>query len=155
MVAKASGPATSDESAPRAEVELSTDWGAVTTWEAAIAEFGIGEIIPAADAFGDGSQLTDNKDELCGVAFLVLDWRYVTDPQTDRQYVNVLVMLKESQTKVRFNDGSTGVADQCRAFEEKRGKRGGIYCPRGLRRSDYTVEIDGKKQAATTYYFDN
>jgi len=132
-------------------VEVRKDWGSVSSWDDAVNEFG-GQIVNSAEAFGDGSVLLQ-KDELVGKEFMVLDWDYVTDMDTQHEYVNVLVINRQGQ-KARFNDGSTGVYQQCKDYEDRYGgKHGGIYCTKGLRVSEYTVEIDGKSQKARTFYF--
>lgn len=134
-------------------VEVRKDWSSVSSWEDAVAEFGgPNGITNAAEAFGDGSELLQ-KDALVGKEFMVLDWSYVTDLDTGREYVNVLVINRQGQ-KARFNDGSTGVYRQCKDYEDRYGgKQGGIYCPKGLRVSEYTTEVDGKSQKARTFYF--
>jgi hypothetical protein len=138
----------------RNSVEVSVDWGSVTSWEAAVSVIGDSNIVPSTVAFGDGSVLLEDKDVLIGAEFMVLDWNYVKNKTTGEDaYVNVLVMNRAG-SKVRFNDGGTGVFKQCKEFEAMHGRRGGVYCNKGLRRSDYQVD-DGKGglMEATTYYF--
>lgn len=153
MVAKKQDIA-SDES-PRADIVVKTDWGMVTSWDDVLKHFApAGGLVDAAEAFGDGSELIDDKELLIGKAFVVLEWRYIMDEESGREYANILVMLRDGNVKLRFNDGSTGVYAQCKDHEEKYGKTGGILCRKGLRKSEYTKELlDGSRTKATTYYF--
>ncbi|MGH7240423.1 MAG: hypothetical protein ACREHG_10245 [Candidatus Saccharimonadales bacterium] len=51
------------------------------------------------------------------------------------------------------NDGSTGIARQLVTLETHTGKRGGIFCPKGLKVQEYTTEDErGNEIQATTYY---
>ncbi len=129
------------------------NWVTVDSWDAAVNAFPT--IIPASVAFGDGSTMIENKKTLIGMEFIVLDWRFVVDSATNREYVNVLIMNRTGD-KGRFNDGSTGIAEQCRQYEEAFGRRGGIHCQRGLRVSEYNYTNEkGEVSLARTFYFDN
>jgi hypothetical protein len=156
MVSKGNGPATtSDDTEPRAEIVVKTDWAAISNWEDALSHFGPGELVESAEAFGDGSTLlsSEEKDLLVGKQFIVLEFRFITDETTNREYVNVLGMTRDGG-KFRFNDGSTGILQQCKAYFERTGYTGGIVCGKGLRKSDYIAELpDGTRTPATTFYF--
>jgi hypothetical protein len=130
-------------------VEVATDWSTVTSWETALSILGADNITDAQEAFGDGSRLLDKKDFL-HAEFVVLDWNYVKNKETgEDSYVNVLVINRQG-SKARFNDGGSGIFKQCKEFEAKTGRRGGVYCKDGLRVSEFVTE-DG--QDAKTYYF--
>lgn len=132
-----------------AEVVVKKDWSSVTTWESATTQFQY--IADSNDAFGDGVRLVD-KSKLIGVEFLVLEMKEVQDKKSFKSYWNILVILRNGN-KACFNDGSTGVAKQAEEWIARTGQTGGIYCEKGLRLSEYMVEIDGKSELAKTYYF--
>lgn len=141
------------ESAPGAEVEKpAINWGQIDTMQDAHAalEAAYGAVLSSSKLFGDGSDFIRDKDMLVGVPLMILDWRFITDEETGREYVNVLVMNQQGN-KARFNDGSTGVYEQLKSVTEDYGVIG-ITCKFGLRKSEYTTEINGKKEKAVTYY---
>lgn len=126
-------------------VEAAINWADITDLNAARAV--LGNVINASDILGDGAEFIEDKNVLVKVPFLILDWKFITDEKSGREYVNVLIMGVDG-TKGRFNDGSTGVYAQLKQVSEQVGKVG-IECKHGLRRSDYTKEGVGE---ATTYY---
>lgn len=131
-----------------AEVVPAIDWSKVT--DLATARELLGTVVDSSEVLGDGAEFITDKNVLVGVPFLVLDWRFIVDEKTEREYVNVLIMGADG-TKGRFNDGGTGVYAQLKQVSEETGKVG-IQVKNGLRKSDYTKDVDGKKQAATTFY---
>lgn len=137
---------------PSAEVVVKTDWSTIESWDAAIAHFK-GEIADSTLVFGDGVKLVEKK-QLEGIEFMLLECREVFNKKTnERDYINFLVIARNGN-KACFNDGSTGCMAQADAYKETRGSfPQGIYCEKGLRSSTYEVEIDGKLQEATTFYF--
>lgn len=148
MVAKKSA-----ESEPvSGEVVPSIEWGKIDNPQDArrALEAAHGAVLSSSTVFGDGSEFIKEKDRLVNVPFLILDWHFNMDPATEREYVNVLVM-NAAGDKARFNDGSTGVYAQLKKVTEEFGVVG-IECKFGLRKSEYEVEINGKKQKASTFY---
>jgi hypothetical protein len=121
------------------------DWRTVTNLQDARAA--LGNVVNVADVLGDGSTFYDDKSLFVGKPFLILDWRFVVDEKSGREYVNVLIMGANGD-KARFNDGSTGVYAQIKQIESEFGKVG-VEVRGGLRRSDYVKEGVGE---ATTYY---
>lgn len=121
------------------------DWKTVTNLQDARAA--IGNVVNVADVLGDGSTFFDDKNVFVGKPFLILDWRFIVDEKSGREYVNVLIMGANGD-KARFNDGSTGVYAQIKEIDAQFGKVG-VECRNGLRRSDYVKEGVGE---ATTYY---
>jgi len=107
-------------------------------------------VVKSSDVIGDGAEFITDKNKLVEVPFLVLDWKFITDEETQREYVNVLIMGVNGD-KARFNDGSTGIYAQLKQVSENVGKVG-IEVKQGLRRSDYIKVINGKNEKATTYY---
>lgn len=141
------------ESKPSAEVaEPGIKWGAVDNLNdaRALLESHYGAVLSSSNVFGDGAEFIKDKDKLVDTPFLVCDFRFITDPDTEREYVSVLVMNANGE-KARFNDGSTGVYAQLKSVHEQYGVIG-ITCKNGLRKSGYTKEINGKMEKATTYY---
>lgn len=132
--------------APTAAAEI--DWSKIT--DLAEARAALGTVVSASEVLGDGSEFITDKNLLVKSPFLILDWRFVIDEETKREYVNVLIMGTNGE-KARFNDGGEGVYKQLKRVSEESGKVG-IQCKSGLRRSDYTTEVNGKSQKATTYY---
>lgn len=133
-------------------VSKGINWGQVDNLNDArrLLESHYGAVFSSANLFGDGAEFIKDKAVMVGVPFLVLDYRFITDPDTGREYVSVLVMNGNGE-KARFNDGSTGVYAQLKQVNDQYGVIG-ITCKNGLRKSDYTKEIDGKKEKAITYY---
>lgn len=133
-------------------VEKKRDWSAVTSWEAAAAAFQ-GNIADSVDLFGDGIKLVEKKD-LIDREFMLLECREVYSKKTgELEYLNFLCILRNGN-KFCFNDGSTGCMKQAQDIAERTGSLPeGVYCQRGLRSSTYEVEVDGKLQEATTFYF--
>lgn len=130
------------------------DWTSVMDWDAAIAA--APEIYHSTHALGDGSRFIENKDDLMEKGeFLILDWREVTDKKTLNEYLNVLAIFREGNVKVRFNDGSTGIARQLREWQDKmEGRKVPLHCV-NITRSDYTIpdpRDESKFISATTYY---
>lgn len=106
----------------------------------------------AAEEIGDGFKLLDNKDQLCGVAFIAVTWDFHNGDHGE--FVSVKLMTRDG-TKYIVNDGSTGIRDQLTAYTNKKGTQGGLFCEKGLRRSDYKyTDPEGKESNATTYYLD-
>lgn len=134
------------------EVEVKTDWSGVDSWDKAIAHFK-GDLAESTIVFGDGVKLIE-KAKLEGVEFILLECREVWNRKTgERDYINFLVMGRNG-AKACFNDGSTGCMAQADGYKQTRGAfPAGIYCEKGLRSSTYEVEVDGKIQEATTFYF--
>lgn len=108
-------------------------------------------VVSAVDVLGDGAEFITDKNVLVGSPFLILDWHFIVDEKTEREYVNVLIMGTDG-SKARFNDGGTGVYAQLSDVSSRMGVVG-IEVKGGLRRSDYLKEMpNGKKESATTYY---
>lgn len=134
---KASNPVTPD-----------IDWAKIDNLADARAAMKL--VVKASEVLGDGAEFIQDKNKLVGVPFLILDWKFIIDEDTEREYVNVLIMGANGE-KARFNDGSTGIYAQLKQVSENVGKIG-IEVKQGLRRSDYTKVINGKNEKATTYY---
>lgn len=144
---------TAEEARATGEVVQHIDWGKVDNLADARLrlESHYGQIFDAGKVFGDGAEFIDDKTRMIGVPFIVLEWRFIVDKKTDNEYVSVLVMNSDGN-KARFNDGSTGVYAQLKKLTEEYGVHGGVQCRQGLRRSEYTVMVDGKNTYATTFY---
>lgn len=138
---------------PSSEVSTSGIlWGKVDNLADArnLLESHYGAVLSSGNLFGDGAEFIKDKNVMVGIPFMILDFRFITDPDTEREYVSVLVMNGAGE-KARFNDGSTGIYAQLKQVHAEYGVIG-ITCKNGLRKSDYAVEIDGKKEKAVTYY---
>jgi hypothetical protein len=114
--------------------------------------YGEAAVVAAADVIGDGFKLLDNKDQLIEVPFLALAWDF---HQGDHgEFVSLKVVTRDG-LKFVVNDGSTGIRDQLMQYSADKNQYGGLFCMKGLRRSDYTYEDEnGEEKAAKTYYID-
>lgn len=107
--------------------------------------------------YGSGFEVIDNKDVLIGVPFLAMEWRFTRSKQYGGEFVSILTITKDG-VKGIVNDGSTGICAQMRRVTDERiaaGRRNpqtGLVVSRGLRRSDYTTEVNGNSIEASTYY---
>jgi hypothetical protein len=121
-----------------AEVESpGIDWGKIDNLNDARAELGV--VVNISELLGDGATFLDKKDVLVGVPFLVLDWHFIVDGSSGKEYVNVLVMGANGN-KARFNDGTkNGVCAQLTQVQEECGKVG-LEVKGGLRKSTYSTE---------------
>lgn len=80
------------------------------------------------------------KEELLSKPFTIADIRFYEGTFGDA--CAILLMTADNERLV-INDGSTGVFQQCKFAVAKAGRRGGMYCPNGLRKSEYEyVERD-------------
>lgn len=118
---------------------------------------GESELVNAAEFIGDGYAALgkDEKQRLCGVAFLIMKWAMVPGEKSDTgKPFSVLWVLTKSREKLRFTDGSTGVHDQlCEIFDRNEGRVTPMYVPGGLRLSEYDyTDDDGKTSRARTFY---
>lgn len=90
-----------------------------------------------------------DKDSLLGVPFVIVDWREMSG--TFGPYAFVEIVTKDNRHGF-LTDGGVGITDQLRTVHMATGRRSGYVAKRGLRRSDYTTEINGKPIDGTTYY---
>lgn len=106
----------------------------------------------ASEEIGDGFKLLENKDQLCGVQFLIVNWDF---HQGDHgEFVSCKVITQDN-LKYIVNDGSSGIRDQLMAYTAKQNIKAGLFCKKGLRRSDYKyTDENGQEKPATTYYLD-
>lgn len=106
----------------------------------------------ASDVLGDGFKMLENKDQLIEVPFFALSWNFVMGDHGE--YVAVKVVTETDQ-KLIITDGSKGIYEMLAHYSKQTGRYGGLFCRKGLRRSDYTYEDDkGNEQSARTYYLD-
>ena len=104
------------------------------------------------------------KEKLVGVPFTIVDCHFYTGKFGDAVAVTALLdsplsTVGHDGRHIVFNDGSTGVLQQVEQAVRRAGRRGGFYCPKGLRASEYTwFERDfddnpiGEPHLAKTYY---
>lgn len=127
------------------------------TIEDAFAAFSdMGAVVDDAENYSvSWGPILENKDQLVGAEFLAVEWRF--NKGTYGEFVTIYVMTRDNQ-KYILNDGSTGICGQMRAITDKRVMEGknlpqtALHIRRGLRRSDYQTEVDGKTIDASTYY---
>jgi hypothetical protein len=111
-----------------------------------------GAVTAVPDILGDGFTLIENKKQLVGIEFIVVNHRFVKGDHGDGGYSIVHVMTRDGR-KVLFLDGGSGIHAQFTELHT-RGMLGqsALHVPGGLRESNYETMIDGKMQAATTFY---
>jgi hypothetical protein len=115
-----------------------------------------GVITQASEELGDGFALVKDeaKTSLVGVELIVMSWTF-SEGDFSHELCTMRIVTKDGR-KLIVNDGSTGIADQLRAYQDRTGHVGGLYVKRGFRVStyDYTDEQTGKTSKASTYYLD-
>lgn len=116
-------------------------------------KYGEDNVAVASEEIGDGFKLLENKDLLIGVGMILLTWNFSMGDHGE--FVSIRLVTQDN-AKYIVNDGSTGIRDQLIAYSNKKaGKQGGLFCAKGLRRSDYTFKNEqGTDTPATTYYLD-
>jgi len=115
-------------------------------------KMGESAILVADQEIGDGFKLLDNKDQLIGVPFIAVTWDFHNGDYGE--FVSCKVVTQDGG-KFIVNDGSSGIRDQLMGLTAKKNQQGGLFCRKGLRRSDYKyTDEDGQERAATTYYLD-
>lgn len=102
------------------------------------------------------------KEALLDVPFIIADVRVYKgkygDPVVAVMCVTETPLPGTEKAMYVFNDGSTGVYEQVVGMIKTTGKKSGIICKKGLRKSDYTYtehdsfEGTDKEIPATTYY---
>lgn len=108
-------------------------------------------IVSGEDYFGDGFQMLTDKSVAVGKEFLIIDWAFITDQTTGREYASIRLITAHNAL-IRMNDGSTGIYKQLKMLESK-GIHGGVHCVNGLRVSEYMFEDEkGNRSQAKTYY---
>ena len=116
------------------------------------AKIGEENIAVASAEIGDGFKLLENKDQLCGVAFIAVTWDFHMGDHGE--FASMKVVTKDG-LKFIVNDGSSGIRDQLMGYSKKKKVQGGLFCEKGLRRSDYKyTDEHGQENPATTYYLD-
>jgi hypothetical protein len=88
-----------------------------------------------------------NKDKLCGIPFVIIDW---DEEITAYGVVAHVRLVQGGKNALYFRDGSTGVCAQLQKLRDDKGVTRMIDCPKGLRVSRY--KFDGND--AQTYYLD-
>ena len=113
-------------------------------------------IVQASEELGNGFALVDDagKNRLCGVPLFLLSWQFHEGDFGEFVTVYAISNHNGQDRKYVINDGSTGIYAQLRGFTDRTDRTGGMLVARGLRRSDYTVEVEGKSTKATTFYLD-
>lgn len=116
-----------------------------------------GEIVYADAELGDGFALLskDQKNLLCGVPLLLMEWKFRAGDFGNFVTLRVIARNPDgSVSRYIVNDGSTGIAEQLAQYQKDKGRSGGMFVGKGFRRSDYEVEINGETRDASTFYLD-
>lgn len=114
--------------------------------------YGDANVVAASEVLGDGFKMVENKDTLIGVPFFAIAWNFLMGDHGE--YVAVRLVTEDNK-KLVMVDGSSGVFQMLANYSKKTGRAGGLFCQKGLRRSDYTyTDEGGKEKSARTYYLD-
>lgn len=145
----------SDEVARKAQILTTEELASLSTFEEALAllqgKIGEENIKLASEEIGDGFKMLDNKDQLIEVPFLAVSWDFHQGEHGE--FVAVKLMTKKGDKYILI-DGSTGIRDQLIGYTNKTALQAGLFCVKGLRRSDYEYEDEGEMKKARTYYLD-
>ena len=122
----------------------------------------LGDKVGNATDLGSGFAVleTEQKRRLIGVPLLFVFWTFNDSDKGDTgEFVSAHVVQLDASGKVVgkwiVNDGSTGIYAQLHEYTERTGASQGLFVPKGLRASDYTITDDGgREKAATTFYID-
>ena len=107
--------------------------------------------------------LTD-KNDLIGVPLFIIQWEEKPSEEYGGMYVVVHAIRTDTQEKIVFADGGTGIAAQLLGVIERRRELGlteeawrhALSVPKGLVRSDYDAHVSNLTgatvPAGTTYY---
>lgn len=165
MVAKSGSDESSNSRTPgtavvvdKGTIRISDDvLAGIGTFDDAIAILGAEGIdLRSAEDLGDGFSVIEDKQALIGSPFVILQWRFLLGDFGE--FVAAHIMTRDAvdgHNKFVLIDGSTGIREQLRIFQDQTGKNGGLVCKRGLRASDYTfTDEKGNEKPARTYYID-
>lgn len=122
-------------------------------------------VVNVGDVAGDGYVLTRDKEVLLNIPLLLIDWKELEDPETQRRYASMRIITSDGR-KFRINDGSTGIFQQLKQIRDKYNLTTGIAVPKGFFKSEYFIDdetrkiippdkVDGwskPKSKAATYY---
>lgn len=127
----------------------------------ALIEKQYGATLDASAELGDGFELLDSESKvtLVGVGCAFVSWSFSAGKYDD-EFVACRVVTEHGR-KVVVIDGGTGIRAQLREFTDTHGGRqGGLLSRRGLRKSDYEIDVtdpktgEMSKEPATTFYID-
>jgi hypothetical protein len=143
MVTKATVKADTESATITDEWLIALSKGEVSAAELQVTEYkDIAPSIPIVQA-----------EELLGVPFLIMRAQYhMGDFQ---EFVSIAVVYGENKIGI-LNNGSmkSGVYQQIQAMEDA-GESWPVFVEKGLRKSEYKKEVNGKEIPATTYYLSN
>lgn len=112
-----------------------------------------GRTVLDATSLGDGYEVLpkNGKDSLCGMAMVVIDWKFMSVEVSGREYVSARVKTADGRC-LRINDGGHGICAQLRGMSE-RGLKGPVLVKHGLQKSEYeTKDAAGNPIKGVTYY---
>lgn len=93
-----------------------------------------------ADVIGTGFVKLDDKevDQLVGVRFYVLSWRFSAGEYGDEsEFVSVQLITAKGGEKFIITDGGSGIYTQLKRITKDTGQYGHLWVDRGIRTSDY------------------
>jgi len=112
------------------------------------------EVFPDGAEFHDVTEYIGRKEEqdsLVNVPFIVTDFHFSDSGYSGGGVYSVVKGIRlDTREPIIFSDGGVGITPVLQEYQEKTGKRAGLFCSRGLRRSDY---VNDAGIQGTTYYF--
>jgi hypothetical protein len=113
-------------------------------------------LVNAGD-LADGFSILKNKDQLVGSEFIIISWDFRMSPQFGTEFAIIRLVTKATNSKVIITDGGAGIYGELVKLPDH---INAVYCPTGLRRSDYEASPDydpetgAGRPAGTTYWLD-
>lgn len=128
------------------------DLANIQSWEDAAAL--VGAVPEAADVIGDGFTLLKDKSALIDKPCIFVTWSWSDGDYTD-EFITARVIVRYEDGNIGkyiINDGGLGLNQQLKQYTQETGSQKGLFVAKGLTRSDYEREIDGKKKQVSTWY---
>lgn len=114
-----------------------------------------GSVVEQITDYGNGFSVVEDKRRLCGVPFLILEWKFNDSDMSDLPFASATIVTQSGE-KLILNDGGSGIRDQLMRVAAKRGPGAaltGLLVPKGLAESNYMyTDESGKERPATTFY---
>lgn len=118
--------------------------------------------LPADDLIiGDVYRFVEDKDELIGVPFVMLQWKFGDSPATGAEYVQIRAVRTDTNEKIGIFDSGVGIRRQLSDLTESRLKAhkpayNGAIAHKGLTASEYGPKHDEAgnliRPGGKTYY---
>jgi hypothetical protein len=122
----------------------------IDSWESVLekATAAYGGIVSVTDVLGTGFAVAteDDKERLCGVPLLILEWSFNAGDFSE-DYVSCVAVQRLDDGGIKkwiINDGGQGIRKQLTEYQSKTGNTGGLAVPKGLRVSKFYIDAETK-----------